>query len=148
MAKNYSLKLKKYQQTTNKLDVFIQNGRSPAVYTMAQAQKNYYQSISKFAEDKLPNYLHSELTTVGQDQSGAMMLCAEYSIDFAKQSIQYALITILTALSMREKITTNSRKKDMNEEKSPKKPLIYYYVIALLCLLLFNSLVVPWLGQR
>ena len=29
-----------------------------------------------------------------------------------------------------------------------KKPLIYYYVIVMLCLLLFNSLVMPWLAQR
>ena len=36
----------------------------------------------------------------------------------------------------------------MKEVKSPKKPLIYYYVIVMLCLLLFNSLVMPWLAQR
>ena len=36
----------------------------------------------------------------------------------------------------------------MKEVKSPKKPLIYYYVIAILCLMLFNSLLMPWFAQR
>lgn len=36
----------------------------------------------------------------------------------------------------------------MDEVKSPKKPLIYYYVIAILCLMLFNSLLMPWFAQR
>ena len=36
----------------------------------------------------------------------------------------------------------------MKEVKPPKKPLIYYYVIVILCLMLFNSLVMPWFTQR
>ena len=36
----------------------------------------------------------------------------------------------------------------MKKEKSPKRPLIYYYIIVVLCLMLINSLVVPWLAQR
>jgi cell division protease FtsH len=36
----------------------------------------------------------------------------------------------------------------MKEVKTPKKPLLYYYGIVILCLLLFNSLVIPWLNQR
>lgn len=37
----------------------------------------------------------------------------------------------------------------MNEVKSPKRPIIFYYAIALLILLVFNSVVMPWLvGQR
>lgn len=36
----------------------------------------------------------------------------------------------------------------MNEVKTPKKPLIFYYGIALLIIILFNSIVVPWLTER
>ena len=36
----------------------------------------------------------------------------------------------------------------MKKEKSPKRPLIYYYIIVVLCLMLINSLVVPWFAQR
>ena len=36
----------------------------------------------------------------------------------------------------------------MKEVKTPKKPLLYYYGIVILCLLLLNSLVIPWLNQR
>lgn len=36
----------------------------------------------------------------------------------------------------------------MNQVKSPKKPLLFYYAIVLLCLMLFNSLVMPWFAQR
>ena len=36
----------------------------------------------------------------------------------------------------------------MKREMSPKRPLIYYYIIVVLCLMLINSLVVPWFAQR
>ena len=36
----------------------------------------------------------------------------------------------------------------MNEVKTPKKTPLYYYGIVLLCLILFNSLVMPWFAQR
>ena len=36
----------------------------------------------------------------------------------------------------------------MNEVKKPRKPLIFYYCIVLICLILFNSIAVPWLMER
>ncbi len=36
----------------------------------------------------------------------------------------------------------------MNEVKKPKKPLIFYYGIVLLVVILFNSIVMPWLMER
>lgn len=36
----------------------------------------------------------------------------------------------------------------MNEVKKPRKPLIFYYCIVLICLILFNSIAVPWLVER
>ena len=36
----------------------------------------------------------------------------------------------------------------MQEVQKPKKPLIFYYCIVLICLILFNSITVPWLMER
>ena len=37
----------------------------------------------------------------------------------------------------------------MNEVKKPRKPLIFYYGIVLLVIILFNSIVLPWIaGQK
>ena len=36
----------------------------------------------------------------------------------------------------------------MNEIKKPRKPLIYYYAVAIVIVILFNSIVMPWLVQR
>ncbi len=36
----------------------------------------------------------------------------------------------------------------MNEVKTPKKTPLYYYGIVVLCLMLFNSLVMPWFARR
>lgn len=36
----------------------------------------------------------------------------------------------------------------MNEVKNPKKPLIFYYIIVLLCVIMFNSLAMPWILER
>lgn len=91
-----------YEKAINNLDTFIKNGRSQAVCTLAQAQKAYYTSISDLTENKLPVYLHSESSTLKEDESEAMMLYTEYAIDFAQQSIRHALITALTALEIQQ----------------------------------------------
>lgn len=36
----------------------------------------------------------------------------------------------------------------MNEVKSPKKPLIFYYGIVFVAIILFNSLIMPWIIER
>jgi len=36
----------------------------------------------------------------------------------------------------------------MNEVKKPKKPLIFYYVIAMLIVMLFNTLLLPWMAKK
>ena len=36
----------------------------------------------------------------------------------------------------------------MNEVKKPQKPLLFYYGIALVVIILFNSIVMPWLAER
>lgn len=36
----------------------------------------------------------------------------------------------------------------MNEIKKPRKPLMYYYAVAIVIIILFNSIVMPWIVQR
>ena len=49
---------------------------------------------------------------------------------------------------MSQMISKIQKNKKMNEVKTPKKPLIYYYGIVLIGLLLFNSLVMPWIMEQ
>ena len=89
-----------YAQSMSKLDSFIQNGRSPAIVALAEAQKEYYQKIQQITEDALPHYLHSETSTQKEDIREARMLYAEYSIDFARTTILQALIAVLDGMEM------------------------------------------------
>ncbi len=36
----------------------------------------------------------------------------------------------------------------MKEIKKPRRPLIYYYIVVLLCIVLFNSLIMPFINQQ
>lgn len=38
--------------------------------------------------------------------------------------------------------------KNEDESRSPKKPFIYYYLIVMIVMILFNSLMVPWIRSR
>ena len=38
--------------------------------------------------------------------------------------------------------------KNEDDNKSPKKPFIYYYLIVMIVMILFNSLMVPWIQSR
>lgn len=89
-----------YAQSMHQLDSFIQNGRSPAIVALAEAQKEYYQKIQQITEDALPHYLHSEASTQKEDIKEARMLYAEYSIDFARMTILQALIAVLDGMEM------------------------------------------------
>ena len=38
--------------------------------------------------------------------------------------------------------------KNEDDNKSPRKPFIYYYLIVMIVMILFNSLMVPWIQSR
>ena len=48
----------------------------------------------------LPEYLHSEDSSLSEDQAEAASLYAEYAVDFAIQSARYALIAAMTAIDL------------------------------------------------
>lgn len=98
--------LEKLRETSDAWTAHLENNirksRSPALSALARTQKTYYQEVTRITEQELPGYLHSEASTLIQDQSEAGMLYAECAIDFARQSIYHALFSVLSAIRLEE----------------------------------------------
>ena len=77
---------------------YICSGRSPAVSALTEIQKNYYLSVKNMAEKQLPLYIRSACNSPQEALEEARALYAEYAIDFARQSINYALLSVLAAM--------------------------------------------------
>ena len=78
----------------------IDDSRSPAVSVLAAAQLECQQKAENLLKEQLGHYLHSELSTVKEDEAEAATLYAEYAIDFSTQAMQYALIAALKAIDL------------------------------------------------
>lgn len=82
----------------------VENSRSPAVAALADAQLDYSRRAEKILEQELPEYLRDEDGSAPEEgaehQAEAAALYAEYAIDFAVQSMRYALMTALKAMDM------------------------------------------------
>ena len=85
-----------------RLEENIQAAHSPAVLKLAQAQNTYNLTIQQLMEEALPKDLHSDFSTPQEDRSEAMMLYAEYAIDFARQALRHALIASLSAMDLQQ----------------------------------------------
>lgn len=86
-----------YSQADSCLEEAICSSRSPAVRRLAQAQRTYDCTVQSLLEEVLPEDLHSESTTPGEDRAEARMLCAEYAVDFARQAVRRAMLAVLSA---------------------------------------------------
>lgn len=106
-------KQEEYEKFAEKLDLYINSGRSLAVRSMAEIQKEYFSSFYNLLKYKIPQYMHSDFTNASQDNIETMMLSAEYAIDFAKQAVTVALITSLAAIKAEKEYT--SLKENKNE---------------------------------
>lgn len=82
----------------------VENSRSPAVAALSRAQGEYYRTVRELLERELPMQLHSEITQPSEGAAEAAALYAEYAIDFAVQSMRYALMAALTAMDLEMKI--------------------------------------------
>lgn len=71
--------------------------------------------IKKFLEQDLPDYLHGESSSAAEDNAEALALYAEYAIDYAAQSMRYALIAALKAIDLQ--ISSEKREETNNEAK-------------------------------
>lgn len=86
-----------YDAANRRLENAVRNSRSPAVSALAEAQRAYYRRAEALAAQVLPGWLHSEASTCDEDRQEAQLLYAEYAIDFARQSLYYALCSALSA---------------------------------------------------
>ena len=87
-----------YKESDLLLQESVKGCRSPAVAALSGAQLDYFQTAEELLEQKLPDYLKSEAATSGESESEAAALYAEYAIDFAVRSMNYALIAALKAI--------------------------------------------------
>ena len=71
--------------------------------------------IKKFLEQDLPDYLHCESSSAAEDNAEALALYAEYAIDYAAQSMRYALIAALKAIDLQ--MSSEKREETNNEAK-------------------------------
>ena len=96
--------MEEYQEDELLLLNNVENSRSPAVAALADAQLDYSRRAEEILEQELPEYLRDEDGSAPEEgakhQAEAAALYAEYAIDFAVQSMRYALITALKAMDM------------------------------------------------
>ncbi|HIR93577.1 MAG TPA: hypothetical protein IAB98_09195 [Candidatus Egerieimonas intestinavium] len=91
-----------------------ENSRSAAVSALSRAQEEYYRQIEAILQEKLPRYLHNQDSTQTEDQAEAAALYAEYAVDFAVQSMRYALIAAMTAIDLQ---MTSQEQKNASDRK-------------------------------
>ena len=96
--------MEEYQEDELLLLNNVENSRSPAVAALAGAQLDYSRRAEEILEQELPEYLQDEDGSAPEEgakhQAEAAALYAEYAIDFAVQSMRYALMTALKARDM------------------------------------------------
>ncbi len=90
--------LDEYRENIILLQENVKGCRSPAVTAMAEVQLDYFRHAHEILEKELPKYLDSESSTTQENKTEATALYAEYAIDFAIQSMKYALIAALRAI--------------------------------------------------
>ena len=78
----------------------IENSRSKAVAELSDAQFDYFKKAENVLRQKMPEYLHGEKRSRTEDEAEAAALYAEYAVDFAVQSMRYALISAMTAIDL------------------------------------------------
>ena len=96
--------MEEYQEDELLLLNNVENSRSPAVAALAGAQLDYSRRAEEILEQKQLQYLRDEDGSAPEEgakhQAEAAALYAEYAIDFAVQSMRYALMTALKAMDM------------------------------------------------
>ena len=101
-----------YKENELLLKSNVETSRSQAVAALAKAQLEYFRRVKNLLEEELPEYLRSENGTPEGKNAEAAGLYAEYAIDFAVQSMKYALMAALKAIDAQ----MNAEDKDQAEE--------------------------------
>ena len=90
----------------------VESSRSPAVAALSDAQLSYFQKAKELLETELPEYLSSEASTPAESRTEAAALYTEYAIDFAVQSMRYALVAALKAIDLQMSAEENNEQKE------------------------------------
>lgn len=91
----------------------VEGSRSPVVKKLAQAQWSYLDTMARLLEDQSVSQLCLEEGTPEEDRAEAAALYAEYAMDFATQSAQYAMLAAMAAMELQ----LNAEEK--KEEQTP-----------------------------
>lgn len=103
-----------YKENELLLQRNVEGSRSSAVAALAQAQLKYFRTVREILERELPESLHSEANTSSEDRAEAAALYTEYAIDFAAQSMRYALISALKAMDLQ--LSSEEKKEECCDE--------------------------------
>ena len=83
------------------LEKSVEGSRSQAVAELARTQLECSKKMeSLLQQGQLEQYLHSEKSSCAEDRAEAATLYAEYAMDYAVQTVQYALIAALSAIDI------------------------------------------------
>ncbi len=102
-----------YREHDLQLKTTAESSRSPAVADLARLHLECFQGAEEILSRKLPSYLHSESSSQQEDQAEAAALYAEYAIDFAVQSMRYALIAALNAMDAQMGLQTETENENV-----------------------------------
>lgn len=93
-----------YEEKNYLLKQNAKNSRSPAVATLSERQVEFFKNAVTVIKDELPKYLNSETNDDAETSAEAYALYAEYAIDFAVQSMRYALIAAMKAIDAQNEL--------------------------------------------
>lgn len=82
------------------LEQRVTSCRSPAVAALAKVQLDHQRQLDALLQGELPQDLRCEADTPQEDRAEAAALFAEYAMDFAAQSTDYALLAALKAVEL------------------------------------------------
>lgn len=88
------------KESSRLLEQQVASSRSPAVAALAKVQLDHQRQLDSLLQGELPEDLHCEADTPQEDRAEAAALFAEYAIDFAIQSADYALLAALNAVDL------------------------------------------------
>ena len=104
-----------YEETSLFLKRTAEGSRSPAVAGLAEVQWEYTRKAESLLKEQVERHFFTESCFPDQDKAEAASLYAEYALDFATLSMQYAMITALTAMDLQ--VCLDNTKEDVPHEK-------------------------------
>lgn len=93
-----------YEEKNYLLEQNAENSRSPAVAALSKRQVEFFKNAENIMKDDIPKFLRSETSDDTETDAEAYALYAEYAIDFAVQSMRYALIAAMKAIDAQNEL--------------------------------------------